>query len=221
MRRSVYLITLLLFAILLVRFSVADAVAAQSMSRTQALKALKHSSAKKREAGVNRLSEIGLMADTEALVKALHDENQNIRVLAESALWEVWSRSGDAKIDMLFERGLEEMNTRRAEEAIATFSEIIRLKPEFAEGWNKRATIYYLTGQLKESLADCDEVIKRNPKHFGALSGYGLIYLKLGELEHALDYFQQALAVNPNMNAVARNIEMIKQELAEQGKNAI
>ena len=76
-----------------------------------------------------------------------------------------------------------------AESAIETFRRIIQRKPDFPEGWNKRATLYYLIGEYDKSLADCEEVIRRNPVHFGALSGFGMIYLQLGKPEQALDYF--------------------------------
>ena len=105
---------------------------------------------------------------------------------------------------------------RRADEprrwrdgAIDTFSAIITKKPDFAEGWNKRATVYYLIGEYEKSLADCDEVVKRNPYHFGALSGYGQIYMQLDQPERALDYFERALDVNPNL----RQVEVASSEL--------
>jgi len=87
---------------------------------------------------------------------------------------------------------------------------VIELKPEFAEGWNKRATVYFLAGQYQRSLADCDQVIRRNPAHFGALSGYGQIYLHLGQPDKALEYFRRALAVNPNLDGVRSTIEALE-----------
>ena len=96
-----------------------------------------------------------------------------------------------------------------------------RCRPEFAEGWNKRATAYYLMGDLDQSLHDCDEVIRRNPNHFGALSGYGLIYVQRGELERALEYFERALAINPNMQGVQQSIELIQYRLGKEGKRSI
>ena len=113
------------------------------------------------------------------------------------------------------------MNNGEAQAAIGTFSEIIRRKPEFAEGWNKRATIYFLIGEYDKSLQDCDEVIKRNPQHWGALSGYGQIYVALDKPEEALVYFQRALAVNPNLQQVERMIEQLKQIVIEKRKGTI
>jgi tetratricopeptide (TPR) repeat protein len=106
-------------------------------------------------------------------------------------------------------------------EAVETFTEVIKRKPDFAEGWNKRATAYFLAGEFEKSLADCDEVMKRNPAHFGALSGYGMIYLQLHKPEQALPYFERALAVNPNLTGIEQAVEAIKQFLEQQAKDTI
>jgi len=124
-------------------------------------------------------------------------------------------------VDALFKVGVEQMNQGRTEAAIDTFTEIIRRKPDFAEGWNKRATIYFLVGDYDKSLADCDEVIKRNPQHWGALSGYGQIYVQLDRPEEALTYFQRALAVNPNLQNVENMIQQLKQVVIEKRRGTI
>ena len=103
------------------------------------------------------------------------------------------------------------MNIGAIELAIETFTSVITNKPEFAEGWNKRATLYFLAGEFDKSLKDCDEVLKRNPLHFGVLAGYGQIYVQLEQPERALDYFQRALKINPNMTGVAQSIEVLKE----------
>ena len=136
-------------------------------------------------------------------------------------MWRVWSRSGDDAVDQLFAVGVEQMGARLGEAAVETFAEVIRRRPEFAEGWNKRATVYYLLGEYEKSLADCDEVMKRNPYHFGALSGYGMIYLKLDRPAKALDYLQQALRVNPNLESVQQTVEMLKSMLIQRRKDTI
>lgn len=179
-------------------------------TRLQALKAIEHSEPAARRAAVARLSEIGTMADADRLVARLRDDDAPVRQLAEAALWQVWSRSGDHAIDALFLRGVEQMAASQRAEALATFSEIIRRKPAFAEGWNKRATVYYLLGQYDLSMNDCDEVLKRNRNHFGALSGYGQIYLARGDPERAQPYLERALKVNPNMAGTAAAIRQIE-----------
>jgi tetratricopeptide (TPR) repeat protein len=192
--------------------------AAQQSSRDTAQAALKSADPVERGRGVVLLAREGRMADVPALIAVLRDPNTELRGLAEEAIWVVWSRSGDAEIDKLFEQGIDQMNSGRAPESIATFTRITQLKPEFAEGWNKRATIYFLTGELQKSLADCAEVMKRNPHHFGALAGYGQIYLQLGEYEKSLEHFKRALAINPNMEGVQFNVRLLEQLLAGRKK---
>ncbi|MBI4609507.1 MAG: tetratricopeptide repeat protein [Candidatus Rokubacteria bacterium] len=207
---------------LLCALAAAAAAQPQRLTREQALAAL-HSRAdvEARRQGAAWLGDTGVMADVPRLVEALRDPDETVRVLAEHSLWKVWSRSGDAEVDNLFQLGLEQMDQREAEGAIKTFTLIIQKKPDFAEGWNKRATLYYLVGEWEKSLADCEEVIKRNPAHFGALSGFGMNYLRLGKLAQALDYFQRALAVNPNLTQVEAAVSELKRLLIQQRRDTI
>jgi tetratricopeptide (TPR) repeat protein len=94
------------------------------------------------------------------------------------------------------------------------------MKPDFAEGWNKRATVLFLAGEYRQSLADCDEVMKRNPLHFGALAGYGQIYFQLELYEKAIEYWERALRVNPNMSGIELNIEAARQLIARRQRQS-
>lgn len=192
-----------------------------AQSRTESLADIASPAVETRRRAVLRLADIGTMADAPALLERLRYDDEVTRGIAENALWRVWGRSGEAKVDALYVRGLEQMNEGRAPEAIATFTEIIRQRPAFAEGWNKRATLYFFAGDYQRSLADCDEVIKRNSDHFGALAGYGQIYLRLGEPRKALEYFRRALAVNPNMEGVRANIDGLERLLESERRKAI
>jgi len=179
-------------------------------SRQEALAGLASANASMRAAAVVWIARNGAAGDASPLYERLRDESSMVRAYAEQALWMLWSRSGDEAVDRLLERGIDEMHSGRHAEAIATFSEVIRRKPAFAEGWNKRATALYLAGEYQRSLADCAEVIKRNPRHFGALSGAGLVSLELEQERQALDWFRRVLEVNPNMSAIqveARRLE--------------
>jgi tetratricopeptide (TPR) repeat protein len=102
------------------------------------------------------------------------------------------------------------------EEAVAIFTEVIEMAPDFAEGYNKRATTYYLMQEYEKSIRDCDKTIALTPVHFGALSGAGLCYLGLRNLLKALDYFERAIAVNPNMQQIQGYVEEIKKFLRDQ-----
>jgi len=179
-------------------------------SRADALRELSQGDVPTRIHGIVRLAAIGTMADVPPLLKALRDPDPDARDDAEQAIWRIWSRSGDPEVDALYEQGVEQMSSGDPHEAIATFSRIIERKPDFAEGWNKRATLYFIVGDLRKSLADCDEVIKRNPDHFGALAGYAQIYVRLQSYDRALDYARRALAVNPNLDGIRMLAEMLE-----------
>lgn len=174
-----------------------------------------------RRLAVQQLAEHGIIADLPTLATALRDPDPLVRDFVESAMWSVWSRSGDEDVDRLFAVGVEQMGLRQLDAAAETFSRVIQRRPEFAEGWNKRATVHYLLGDYRRSLADCDEVLARNPYHWGALSGYGMIYMQLDQPARAIDYFERALAVNPNLDQVARTVEALKVQLLQRRRDMI
>jgi tetratricopeptide (TPR) repeat protein len=167
-----------------------------------------------RMAGVARLGEIGSMADAGRLVPRLADDDEDVRELAGVAMWQIWSRSGDPETDALYRRGIDEMQQMRLDAALATFGEIIRSKPDFAEAWNKRATINFMLGRHAESLKDCAEVLKRNPIHFGALSGMTQIYIALGDPQRALDHYRRALKINPNLPNAEAALQLLEEQVA-------
>ena len=196
-------------------------VGATSAEQGALLEQLKDGGAGERQAAVGRLAQIGDAGATEALIRALRDPDPVVRELAGAALWAIWSRSGDADIDARLQEGIGLMEAQRFAEAAAVFSDVIRRAPAFAEGWNKRATVYYLMGELDRSLADCEEVIRRNPGHFGALSGFGLIYLQKDDLSHAAEYFEKALTVNPNLGQIRRVLDEIRRVLQERHRQSV
>jgi tetratricopeptide (TPR) repeat protein len=191
------------------------------LTREQALAEIKSEDLELRRRAAAWLGELGGPADAPALLGVLADPDEVVRVLAEHSVWQVWSRSGDKDVDAQFQVGIEQMNRGDGPGAVETFSRIIRRKPDFAEAWNKRATVYFLMGENEKSLRDCDEVMKRNPAHFGALAGYGQIYLRLDQPERALTYFRRALRINPNMRGVEQVIPEIEQLLTERRKGTI
>ena len=208
--------------VLVLAASVATPAPAHAGPREDALAGLANrTDVEARRRAAAALAETGTMADVPALVGALRDADSGVRALAERALWDVWSRSGSDEIDVLLQAGISEMQHGQLEVAIDTFSEVIRRRPDFAEGWNKRATVYYLVGEYRKSAADCDEVLKRNPAHFGALSGYGMIWLRLDEPARALERFEQALAVNPNLASVRQAVDELRALLVQRRRNAI
>ena len=207
---------LTLTAILLVA-----ATAASSPEQTALLERLQSGGVEERRIAAERLGEIGDNAATPALVRALHDPDVTVRNEAHDSLWAIWHRSGDPAIDARLAEGITLMQSGSLPEAIAVFTDVITRAPDFAEGWNKRATAYYLMGDLDRSLADCAEVVKRNPAHFGALSGFGLIYLQKDDLPRAAEYFEKALAVDPTLIQVEAALLQIREVLRQRRQQTI
>ena len=192
---------------------------ARADDRAQAVAGLDDPATEKRAAAVIWLAHNGTPADDKLILPRLGDDDATVRALAERGMWMLWSRSGDDAVDALMAKGARELEARNLKAAIATYTEVIRRKPAFAEGWNKRATAYFLDGDLTRSLADCSEVMKRNPYHFGALSGYGQIYFQQKRYDKALEYWQRALEVNPNL-ALGENIEVARKLLEQSRKSS-
>ncbi len=199
----------------------AAAQAKGPLTREQALAGVQSPDLETRRHATAWLGEVGVIADAPVLIGALSDQDEVVRALAEHSVWQVWSRSGDTEADGLLQIGIEQMNRGDGPAAVETFTEVIQRTPDFAEAWNKRATVYFLMGEHEKSLRDCDEVMKRNPVHFGALAGYGQLYLQLDQPERALEYFRRALRVNPNLGAVRQVIPQLEQLLTERRKGTI
>jgi len=148
----------------------------------------------------------------EALQQA-HSAGEAITL--EAVIWSIWAESGNRDLDRLLQAGSLAMTQDDYDTALKDFNELIKRAPNFAEGWNKRATVNYLLGNYQASLADIDRTLELEPRHFGALAGLGMVNLELDRDEAALDAFQRVLKIDP-MNPAARiNVETIKQRIKE------
>ena len=199
----------------------APAFPEEPKSRQEALAQLAGADSTARMETIVWFANHGTMADAGLLEKRLRAEDEGVRAYAERGLWAIWSRSGDPDIDRLMARGVEEMQQGNNKAAIATFSEVVKRKPDFAEGWNKRATVYYVVGDYPRSIADCDQVLKRNPRHFGTLSGLGQIYYRMDNYEMSIEWFRKALEVNPNMGGVELNLKALEAMQRERNGKSI
>ncbi len=117
--------------------------------------------------------------------------------IIEDAIWEVWLDAESASINLLMERSLVALDSEDIPTALSLLNAIVDLRPDFAEGWNKRATLFFLMEDYDQSLADIQKTLELEPRHFGALSGLSSILSAYGEYEKALDVYQQALELNP------------------------
>ena len=125
---------------------------------------------------------------------------------AESALWAMWCRSGRADLDARLAEAIATMERRDFAAAEQRLTELVALAPEWAEAWNKRATVRYLAADYTGSIADCRETLARTPHHFGALAGQGLCHMALEEYGQAAAMFRRALEIHPHLGAVRQNL---------------
>jgi tetratricopeptide (TPR) repeat protein len=119
-------------------------------------------------------------------------------------------------MDFLLQRGKAALAAGDAQSAIDHFSALIDHAPDFAEGYNARATAYYQIGQLGLSLADVDKTLALNPRHFGALSGLGMIFEELNEPDKALEVYRAALKLNPHLKDLQDAVERLDAQLGGQ-----
>lgn len=136
---------------------------------------------------------------------------------AEIEIWRIWIESGRDEIDALMVEGIVAMTNQRLEDAITIFSEITHNAPDFAEGWNKRATAYYLNEDYLASVEDIRRTLALEPRHFGAISGMGLIFLSRGDAAGALDAFEAVLAIHPHAAGARERVEELRKRLLERG----
>ena len=138
--------------------------------------------------------------------------------LIEQKIWKLWStHPNDEKLTTLLAEGSAAVNNNQLTEAINIFTKVIELDPNWAEAWNKRATVFYLVGQFQKSQDDIDKVLKLEKRHFGALAGQGLVNIQLKNFEKAIKSYQKALEIYPSMRSpeiMIKEIEaLIKQDL--------
>lgn len=124
-------------------------------------------------------------------------------------IWVEWNDSGSATVDTLMGWAGDAMTDSRYFTALDLLDQVIVLEPDYAEGWNRRATLHYMLGNHSKSMADINRVLELEPRHFGALSGMGMILMQAGNDRMALKAFQQVLDVYPaDANAQQRVMEL-------------
>jgi tetratricopeptide (TPR) repeat protein len=145
-------------------------------------------------------------------LKATKDEDEGDTIV--TGIWRLWLQSGNAAIDAVMHEAILLMG-RAPTMALPILDDIVTRLPDWAEGWNKRATLLYLMGEHERSLADIDHVLALEPRHFGALAGLGLIRMDQGDSRASLAAFRRALAVNPFLKERHGLIPALEKEVGE------
>nr|WP_249148387.1 tetratricopeptide repeat protein [Bradyrhizobium jicamae] len=139
-------------------------------------------------------------------LKAAPDEASARHV--EARIWALWLQTPSDTAALLMMRAKAAMDAQNVDVALKLLDAVIKLRPDYVEAWNRRATLYYLKSDYARSLEDIQQVLIREPRHFGALAGLGMIMQDVGDDKRALDAFRKALAVDPFLEKVP---EMVKQ----------
>lgn len=183
---------------------------------SQSIVLLQKGNTSERREAAEVLGRLGDQRAVQPLAGALNDDDQLVRQSAEQSLWSIWHRSGKPEVDARLQDGIDAMQHGEWQQAVDIFTKVIEMAPNFAEGYNKRATTYYLMQEFEKSISDCEKTIALNPVHFGALSGAGLCYVGLRDLSKALEYFERAVEVNPNLLQIKEYVKEIKQFFRDQ-----
>src|SRR5215469_5493513 len=131
----------------------------------------------------------------------------------EERIWVLWTNSQSDTANLLMTRVKTAIEAKDTDLAIRLLDSIIKVKPDYVEAWNRRATIYYMKKDYGRSLADIREVLKREPRHFGALAGLGLILQDLGDNKQALEVYRRALILYPRMERIPELVKTLQEKV--------
>jgi tetratricopeptide (TPR) repeat protein len=143
-------------------------------------------------------------------------EDPELGAVLTGKIWDIWRHTDNEAAAKLMEQGTHAMALEHYDDALVVLDEVVKAAPEYAEGWNTRATVLYLMGDYSASAVDVRRTLALEPRHFGAWSGLGLIYMHVGDERAALEAFAKALEWNPHLRGSRYNLEMIKKHLQEQ-----
>ena len=131
----------------------------------------------------------------------------------QQTIWALWLESANAEVNLLMLEGIDAMNGGDFKRAMTAFDAMVKVAPEFAEGWNKRATVEFLMGDFKPSVIDIQKTLELEPRHWGALAGLGQIYVAIKDEEAAVRAFRRALEINPYLASVKAKLQELEAKL--------
>ena len=166
---------------------------------------------------VSNLKADNLEKQIDRLFNDLKIENASTSYEIEQKIWKLWSTHPyNEKLTKMLNEGSNLVNKQKFEEAIVIFSKVIDLDPEWAEAWNKRATVYYMVGDFQKSQDDINKVLEFEDRHFGALAGQGLVNIQLENYEKAIMSYEKVQQIYPSMKSPTIMIKRIKELIKQQ-----
>lgn len=183
-----------------------SAAAAQTEARDKSTEAI--------PAAVTRLKPAEMRAEQldKLFARLIKSEDGPEARRTEQTIWNLWMTSDSPTADALLAQAMRASAAKETGTALAILDNVIEVHPDYAEAWNKRATVYFLIGRYNDSLRDIEKVLELEPRHFGALSGLGMIKRQQGDLGAARAAFSEALSFNPHLDGVKRALKEIEAE---------
>jgi tetratricopeptide (TPR) repeat protein len=131
----------------------------------------------------------------------------------EARIWALWTATSSDTAALLMTRARAAMESKDYAVALKLLDAIVKLRPDYVEGWNRRATLYYLQDDYEHSMEDIRQVLIREPRHFGALAGLGMILQETGDDRRALDAFRKALEINPHLDKIPEMVKSLSEKV--------
>jgi tetratricopeptide (TPR) repeat protein len=145
------------------------------------------------------------------------ERNERAAERIANQIWVEWRKSGSASVDLILQWSNEAAETKKFDVALDFLDQVITLQPDFAEGWNRRATVHFMMDNYAKSMADIEHTLRLEPRHFGALTGLAAILKETGRKELALDAYERTLDIYPMMRDAQSEVATLSEELAGEG----
>ena len=145
------------------------------------------------------------------------ERNEKAAERIAGRIWSEWSQSGSASIDLMMQWAQKATEDQKFDVALDFLDQVVTLQPDYAEGWNRRATVHFLMKNYGKSMSDIDHTLQLEPRHFGALSGLAQIMAETGHKQSALEAWQKVLAIYPMMRSAQNQVSTLSEELAGEG----
>lgn len=141
--------------------------------------------------------------------------NANVALFIEQQIWGIWMEGPNSSANRLMRRGMRAFQSGELDRALTHFDELVESEPQFAEAWNKRATLHFARGDYAQAMLDIEQTLELEPRHFGALSGLGIIFMEMNEPAAAIRVFYQVLELHPLSRSSQRNVRRLEQQLLD------
>ena len=142
------------------------------------------------------------------------ERNEKAAERIAGRIWETWSQSGSASIDLMMGWSKTAMDNKKFDVALDFLDQVVTMEPTYAEGWNRRATVHFMMQNYAKSMSDINHTLQIEPRHFGALSGMGQIMKNTGREELALKAWERVLDIYPMMRSAQNEVATLSEELA-------